>query len=384
MGMPVVPTQPFLNPGMAPPMVAGMQPPPTHVFNPMLGVPNQLPIVGGAGTGMMSMMANAAMVPPPMPPPIPPPSLGGVGVVSTSTQLFNNQQQQQHSSLSSTTAASMQQQQSTYNPSAPADVNTLNVVNQLLLLNAERLKQATSGGGGATGSSHTSTPDTNNTSRGGTSAPGSPHHHHNFRNASGSSGVAGSPTRSKPLPTLPTNWKTATDADGRVYYYHTVTRETSWDPPPAPKIEERPSSPKRIKKTNRPSSPRIAAADTTHKSGPRTPPSSKSPISSSSLSLSSSKTGDLQKIRDAFKAKISSVVVNCLNSYQKVDCKQGRIKCIEDFKFLARKLTHGLIMKERQRVGKEEMLTCNDSVKIKVKEYIRNYMKKFGALYIRS
>ena len=47
-------------------------------------------------------------------------------------------------------------------------------------------------------------------------------------------------------------------------------------------------------------------------------------------------------------------------------------------------LTHGLIMKERQRVGKEEMLTCNDSVKIKVKEYIRNYMKKFGAVYIRS
>ena len=213
MGMPVVPTQPFLNPGMAPPMVTGMQPPPTHVFNPMLGVPNQqLPVVGGAGTGMMSMMNNAAMVPPPMPPPIPPPSLGGVGVVSTPTQLFNN-----------SSAASMQQQQSTYNPSAPADVNTLNVVNQLLLLNAERLKQATSSGGAAAGSSHTSTPDTNNTSRGGTSAPGSPHHH-NFRSASGSSGVAGSPTRSKPLPTLPTNWKTATDADGRVYYYHTVTR----------------------------------------------------------------------------------------------------------------------------------------------------------------
>jgi len=41
-------------------------------------------------------------------------------------------------------------------------------------------------------------------------------------------------------------------------------------------------------------------------------------------------------------------------------------------------------MKERQRIGGEEHLACNDSVKVKVKEYIRNYMKKFGALYIRS
>lgn len=41
-------------------------------------------------------------------------------------------------------------------------------------------------------------------------------------------------------------------------------------------------------------------------------------------------------------------------------------------------------MKERQRIGNEELLNCNDSVKVKVKEYIRNYMKKFGAVYIRS
>ena len=29
-------------------------------------------------------------------------------------------------------------------------------------------------------------------------------------------------------------WRAARDAEGRVYYYNTKTRETSWTPPPAP------------------------------------------------------------------------------------------------------------------------------------------------------
>ncbi len=42
------------------------------------------------------------------------------------------------------------------------------------------------------------------------------------------------------------------------------------------------------------------------------------------------------------------------------------------------------MMKELARVKADEELECNDSVKIKVKEYIRNYMKKYGEFYIRS
>ena len=30
---------------------------------------------------------------------------------------------------------------------------------------------------------------------------------------------------------LPEHWATARDGEGNVYYYHTVTRETTWDPP---------------------------------------------------------------------------------------------------------------------------------------------------------
>ena len=32
----------------------------------------------------------------------------------------------------------------------------------------------------------------------------------------------------------------------------------------------------------------------------------------------------------------------------------------------------------------DDSLQCNDSVKIETKEYIKNYMKKFGAEYKRS
>ena len=30
---------------------------------------------------------------------------------------------------------------------------------------------------------------------------------------------------------LPSDWKTATDSQGRIYYYHKVTRQTQWEVP---------------------------------------------------------------------------------------------------------------------------------------------------------
>jgi len=203
------------------------------------------------------------------------------------------------------------------------------------------------------------------------------------------SSVSSSPLRGgRPPPpiSLPPSWKTATDAEGRVYYYHTLTRKTSWDPPmdiedddiveiPAPKKEKRRRSASSQHSPSRSSSSshRIAAADTTHQVGPKTPPFEGRASNSA-----------LQKKRDLFKSKISAVVVNSLNPFQKNDCKQGRIRTQDDFKFLARKLTHGLLMKEIQRIKDEDKLDCNDSVRTKVKEYIRMYMKKFGAYYERS
>lgn len=40
--------------------------------------------------------------------------------------------------------------------------------------------------------------------------------------------------------------------------------------------------------------------------------------------------------------------------------------------------------KELHHVKSEDVLQCNDSVKVKTKEYIRNYMKKFDDVYKRS
>ena len=39
------------------------------------------------------------------------------------------------------------------------------------------------------------------------------------------------------------------------------------------------------------------------------------------------------------------------------------------------------MVKELSRIKDESTLACNDSVKIKTKEYIRNYMQKFGPVY---
>lgn len=42
------------------------------------------------------------------------------------------------------------------------------------------------------------------------------------------------------------------------------------------------------------------------------------------------------------------------------------------------------MMKELQHVKSEDVLQCNDSVKVKTKEYIRSYMKKYDTVYKRS
>jgi hypothetical protein len=90
------------------------------------------------------------------------------------------------------------------------------------------------------------------------------------------------------------------------------------------------------------------------------------------------------KQKETFKHKLSKVVTQCLDQHRKPDCKYGRITCSEDFKYLARKLTHGLAEKELQRRhGSTGDLVFNDSIRSKVKEYIRQYMKKCGPIYTR-
>ncbi|KAF3425972.1 hypothetical protein E2986_11979 [Frieseomelitta varia] len=81
---------------------------------------------------------------------------------------------------------------------------------------------------------------------------------------------------------------------------------------------------------------------------------------------------------------MANVMVHFLNPYRKNDCKQGRITNTEDFKHLARKLTHFVLAKELKHCKSVDELQCNENVKHKAKDFVRKYMSKFGAVYQKS
>ncbi|KAK9709614.1 WW domain [Popillia japonica] len=88
-----------------------------------------------------------------------------------------------------------------------------------------------------------------------------------------------------------------------------------------------------------------------------------------------------KKIKESFRSSMAVVMVSILNTYRKPDCKEGRITNTEDFKHLARKLTHFVMLKELKHCQNIEDLTCTESVKSKAKEFVRKYMSKFGEIY---
>ncbi|KAK9510749.1 hypothetical protein O3M35_005471 [Rhynocoris fuscipes] len=95
-------------------------------------------------------------------------------------------------------------------------------------------------------------------------------------------------------------------------------------------------------------------------------------------------SGPSRRIKDLFRIQMANEVVACLNPYRKQDCKVARITNTEDFKHLARKLTHFVMVKELKHCSSIEDLSCNDNVKHKARDFIRKYMNKFGSVYTRS
>ncbi|XP_060519038.1 variant-silencing SET domain-containing protein [Cylas formicarius] len=98
----------------------------------------------------------------------------------------------------------------------------------------------------------------------------------------------------------------------------------------------------------------------------------------------SSFSNDAKKIKENFRSNMATTVVGVLNAYRKPDCKEGRITNTEDFKHLARKLTHFVMLKEMKHIDNIEELTCTDNVKAKAREYIKKYMGKFGETYLKK
>ncbi|XP_048880874.1 histone-lysine N-methyltransferase SETD2 isoform X2 [Brienomyrus brachyistius] len=172
-----------------------------------------------------------------------------------------------------------------------------------------------------------------------------------------------SPPKPKTI-VLPPSWKVARDSEGKIYYYHVITRQTQWDPP----CWEGGSEDTSVEHE--------AEMDL------GTPTYDENPSKFSTKTAEADTSSELaKKSKEVFRKEMSQFIVQCLNPYRKPDCKLGRISNTDDFKHLARKLTHGVMNKELKSCKNPEDLECNENVKHKTKEYIKKYMQKFGPLY---
>ncbi|XP_076088856.1 uncharacterized protein LOC143059261 isoform X2 [Mytilus galloprovincialis] len=174
-----------------------------------------------------------------------------------------------------------------------------------------------------------------------------------------------SPPKSK-APKLPPNWKSAKDAEGKTYYYHTTTRQTQWSPPDMDDDDDYMSIIQDDMDIDTP------------------PDDGKSGRKKTTTAAADTSTETAKKIKDQFRQKMSSYIVICLNPFRKPDCKSGRITSTDDFKHLARKLTHHVMSKELKHCRHVEDLEVNENVKSKAKDYVKKYMGKFGMIYRKS
>ncbi|KAI5640687.1 SRI (Set2 rpb1 interacting) domain-containing protein [Phthorimaea operculella] len=90
-----------------------------------------------------------------------------------------------------------------------------------------------------------------------------------------------------------------------------------------------------------------------------------------------------RKIKEQFRSAMARVMVQHLNPYRHSEAKAGRITNTADFKHLARKLTHFVMLKELKQCRSVDELVVTDSVRAKAKTFVRKYMAKFGPVYRR-
>ncbi|KAA0197663.1 hypothetical protein HAZT_HAZT000597 [Hyalella azteca] len=91
-----------------------------------------------------------------------------------------------------------------------------------------------------------------------------------------------------------------------------------------------------------------------------------------------------RKIKDLFRSRMATFIVSVLNPYRRADCKKARINTTDDFKYLARKLTHFVMVKELKQLPSIDDLDCSESVKHKTKDFVRKYMAKYGTSFKRD
>ncbi|NWT46044.1 SETD2 methyltransferase, partial [Chroicocephalus maculipennis] len=156
-----------------------------------------------------------------------------------------------------------------------------------------------------------------------------------------------SPPKPKTI-VLPPNWKTARDPEGKIYYYHVVTRQTQWDPP----TWDSPGD--------------DASLEHEAEMDLGTPTYDENPMKvSTGLSEGNAVVPGLGWEAHREQAgKRACFPPGCGAGLG------GRSA-----------LTHGVMNKELKYCKNPEDLECNENVKHKTKEYIKKYMQKFGAIY---
>uniref|UniRef100_A0A8C2HJG7 [histone H3]-lysine(36) N-trimethyltransferase n=1 Tax=Cyprinus carpio TaxID=7962 RepID=A0A8C2HJG7_CYPCA len=136
---------------------------------------------------------------------------------------------------------------------------------------------------------------------------------------------------------LPPSWKVARDPEGRIYYYHIITRQTQWDPP------------------NWDGTTEEASLEHEAEMDLGTPTYDENPSKFSTKTAEADTSSELaKKSKEVFRKEVS-------------------------FRFSW--LTHGVMNKELKSCKNPEDLECNENVKHKTKEYIKKYMQKFGTVY---
>lgn len=151
---------------------------------------------------------------------------------------------------------------------------------------------------------------------------------------------------------LPLPWTSVwNDEAGAYYYWNETTDETRWE---RPVVSDGP--------------PQLDASK-----------SSGSGNGSKSGSKSGSSAAKESEEKKQFRAAASKQVIKILQRYTKPDCKIGRITNNDDFKHLARKISHHVLEKEFAAAAKSGKLEFSEEVKHKLKNFVKSFMQKTGA-----
>ncbi|GIY83487.1 hypothetical protein CDAR_221441 [Caerostris darwini] len=182
---------------------------------------------------------------------------------------------------------------------------------------------------------------------------------------------------------LPPNWKTAKDSEGNIYYYHTLTRKTQWNPPKLSKHKE--DGDDATPTYDEPQHKEKKQTET-HKRRSHKKHSKKKSTTTAAADTSSNhvKMEIARKVKELFRTKMSAFVVQCLNPYHRDDCRVGKITSNDDFKHLARKLTHVIMAKELKHCKSVEDLEYKNLQKFRSKSLTKSENLLFTQERIRD